>query len=99
DGVRLRGVARLQDQDMRAFQTLIPATRGCTLRNGVFYAQASYSPAPGLGFVAGEHWVAQQAGVWLKDSEGLGGEFVLTWRLAVSRGQLGRKTTWLLRFS
>lgn len=45
DGVRLRGEARWPEQDMRAFQTLIPADLGITLRNGVFYAQAAYSAA------------------------------------------------------
>ena len=99
DGVRLRGEARWPEQDMRAFQTLIPADLGITLRNGVFYAQAAYSAAPGQGFVAGGHWVVKQAGMWLKDGEVDGVDFVLPWRLADSRWQLGSKTPVMLRIA
>ena len=99
DGVRLRGEARWPEQDMRAFQTLIPADLGITLRNGVFYAQAAYSAAPGQGFVAGGHWVVKQAGMWLKDGEVSGVDFVLPWRLADSRWQLGSKTPVMLRIA
>ncbi|MBE8613090.1 YdbH family protein [Morganella morganii] len=99
DGVRLRGEARWPEQDMRAFQTLIPTDLGITLRNGVFYAQAAYSAAPGQGFVAGGHWVVKQAGMWLKDGEVSGVDFVLPWRLADSRWQLGSKTPVMLRIA
>lgn len=99
DGVRLRGEARWPEQDMRAFQTLIPADLGITLRNGVFYAQAAYSAAPEQGFVAGGHWVVKQAGMWLKDGEVDGVDFVLPWRLADSRWQLGSKTPVMLRIA
>ncbi|AUR31436.1 YdbH family protein [Morganella morganii] len=99
DGVRLRGEARWPEQDMRAFQTLIPADLGITLRNGVFYAQAAYSAAPDQGFVAGGHWVVKQAGMWLKDGEVSGVDFVLPWRLADSRWQLGSKTPVMLRIA
>lgn len=99
DGVRLRGEARWPEQDMRAFQTLIPADLGITLRNGVFYAQAAYSAAPGQGFVAGGHWVVKQAGMWLKDGEVDGVDFVLPWRLSDNRWQLGSKTPVMLRIA
>ena len=99
DGVRLRGEARWPEQDMRAFQTLIPADLGITLRHGVFYAQAAYSAAPDQGFVAGGHWVVKQAGMWLKDGEVDGVDFVLPWRLSDSRWQLGSKTPVMLRIA
>ena len=99
DGIRLRGEARWPEQDLRAFQTLIPSDSGITLRNGEFYAQAAFSAAPDQGFVAGGHWVVKQGSMWLKDGEVEGVDFVLPWRLSDSRWQLGSKAPVTLRIA
>lgn len=89
DGMRLRGEARWPRQSLLAFQTLIPADLGITVRGGNIYAQAAFSAAKGQGFRAGGHWVVKNAGMWLKDGEIRDMDFVLPWRLADHIWQLG----------
>ncbi|PHM53942.1 YdbH family protein [Xenorhabdus sp. KK7.4] len=89
DGVRLRGEARWPRQSLLAFQTLIPADLGITVRSGNIYAQAAFSAAKGQGLRAGGHWVVKNAGIWLKDGSIDGLDFVLPWRLQEQTWQLG----------
>ncbi|MBD2800480.1 YdbH family protein [Xenorhabdus sp. M] len=89
DGERLRGAARWPRQSLLAFQSFIPPDTGMTVRSGNIYAQAAFSAAKGQGLRAGGHWVVQNAGVWLKNSEIDGLDFVLPWRLQEDTWQLG----------
>ncbi|PHM29459.1 YdbH family protein [Xenorhabdus innexi] len=89
DGIRLRGEARWPMQSLLAFQTLIPADLGITVRSGNIYAQAAFSAAKGQGLRAGGHWVVKNAGMWLKDGSIDGLDFILPWRLQEQTWQLG----------
>ncbi|MEI9532527.1 YdbH family protein [Moellerella wisconsensis] len=89
DGSRLRGMARWPKQPMTAFQTLIPPDLAITLREGDFYAQAAFSISAEQGFIGGGHWRVKNAGMWLKDGDIEGVDFVLPWRLQQSTWQLG----------
>ncbi|QTL38362.1 YdbH family protein [Xenorhabdus budapestensis] len=89
DGTRLRGEARWPRQSLLAFQTLIPADLGITVRGGNIYAQAAFSAARGQGLRAGGHWVVKNAGMWLKNGNVDGVDFVLPWRLQEYTWQLG----------
>ncbi|MBI6547320.1 YdbH family protein [Xenorhabdus lircayensis] len=89
DGERLRGEARWPRQSLLAFQSLIPPDLGITVRGGNIYAQAAFSAAKGQGLRAGGHWVVKDAGIWLKNGEVDGLDFVLPWRLQEHTWQLG----------
>ncbi|WP_434524971.1 YdbH family protein [Photorhabdus asymbiotica] len=97
DGARLRGEASWPAQSLLAFQSLLPENLGINLRQGDLYAQAAFSAARGQGFVAGGHWVVKNGGMWLKDGEISGLDFVLPWRLRDSIWQLGIKSPVQLR--
>ncbi|PHM68752.1 YdbH family protein [Xenorhabdus kozodoii] len=89
DGTRLRGEARWPRQSLLAFQSLIPPDLGITVLGGTIYAQAAFSAAKGQGLRAGGHWVVKNAGMWLKNGEVDGLDFVLPWRLQEHTWQLG----------
>ncbi|MBD2796771.1 YdbH family protein [Xenorhabdus sp. 18] len=89
DGERLRGEARWPRQSLLAFQSLIPPELGITVLGGNIYAQAAFSAAKGQGLRAGGHWVVKNAGMWLKNGEVNGLDFVLPWRLQEHTWQLG----------
>ncbi|MDC9593008.1 YdbH family protein [Xenorhabdus sp. IM139775] len=89
DGERLRGEARWPRQSLVAFQSLIPPELGITVLGGNIYAQAAFSAAKGQGLRAGGHWVVKNAGMWLKNGEVSGLDFVLPWRLQEHTWQLG----------
>ncbi|MBC8949480.1 MULTISPECIES: YdbH family protein [Xenorhabdus] len=89
DGERLRGEARWPRQSLLAFQPLIPSDLGITVLGGTIYAQAAFSAAKGQGLLAGGHWVVKNAGMWLKNGEVSGLNFVLPWRLQERTWQLG----------
>nr|WP_323863646.1 YdbH family protein [Xenorhabdus sp. Flor] len=97
DGTRLRGEARWPRQSLLAFQTLIPADLGLIVRGGNIYAQAAFSAARGQGFRAGGHWVVKNAGMWLKNGNVGGVDFVLPWRLQERTWQLGVRSPVQLR--
>ncbi|MDX7988033.1 YdbH family protein [Xenorhabdus sp. 12] len=97
DGERLRGEARWPRQSLLAFQSLIPPDLGITLRGGNIYAQAAFSIAKGQGLRAGGHWVVKNAGMWLKNGEVDGLDFVLPWRLQEHTWQLGVTSSVQLR--
>ncbi|MDX7990960.1 YdbH family protein [Xenorhabdus littoralis] len=89
DGERLRGEARWPRQSLLAFQSFIPPDLGITVRSGDIYAQAAFSAAKGQGLRAGGHWVVKNAGMWLKNGEVDGLDFILPWRLQEQTWQLG----------
>ncbi|MDC9596320.1 YdbH family protein [Xenorhabdus anantnagensis] len=89
DGERLRGKAHWPRQSLLAFQSLIPPDLGITVRGGNIYAQAAFSAAKGQGLYAGGHWVVKNAGMWLKNGEVDGLNFILPWRLQKHTWQLG----------
>lgn len=97
DGERFRGTARWPEQSVSAFQTLIPEDMGITLREGNLFSQAAFSIDPEKGFVAGGHWRVENTGLWLKDGEVSGLNFVLPWKLQNSTWTLGEKSPVELR--
>ncbi|EKT57534.1 YdbH family protein [Providencia sneebia] len=97
DGERFRGMARWPEQSVSAFQTLIPADLGITLREGKLFSQAAFSIDPEKGFIAGGHWRVENTGLWLKDGEISGLNFVLPWKLQNSTWVLGEKSPVELR--
>ncbi|MCW2254812.1 hypothetical protein M2263_000903 [Providencia alcalifaciens] len=97
DGERFRGNARWPEQSVSAFQTLIPADLGITLREGKLFSQAAFSIDPETGFVAGGHWRVENTSLWLEDGEVSGLNFVLPWKLQNSLWTLGEKSPVKLR--
>ncbi|EOE0521850.1 YdbH family protein [Providencia stuartii] len=97
DGERFRGQARWPEQSVSAFQTLIPNDLGITLREGKLFSQAAFSIDPETGFIAGGHWRVENTGMWLKDGEVSGLDFVLPWKLQNSTWTLGEKSAVQLR--
>ncbi|WP_140180171.1 YdbH family protein [Providencia stuartii] len=97
DGERFRGQARWPEQSVSAFQTLIPSNLGITLREGKLFSQAAFSIDPETGFIAGGHWRVENTGLWLKDGEVSGLNFVLPWKLQDSTWTLGEKSPVKLR--
>lgn len=97
DGERFRGNARWPEQSVSAFQTLIPADLGITLREGKLFSQAAFSIEPETGFVAGGHWRVENTSLWLEDGEVSGLNFVLPWKLQNSQWTLGEKSPVKLR--
>lgn len=97
DGERFRGNARWPEQSVSAFQTLIPADLGITLRDGKLFSQAAFSIDPETGFVAGGHWRVENTSLWLEDGEVSGLNFVLPWKLQNSLWTLGEKSPVKLR--
>ncbi|OTA15685.1 hypothetical protein Xvie_02539 [Xenorhabdus vietnamensis] len=99
DGERLRGEVRWPKQSLLAFQSLIPPDLGIAVRGGHIYAQAAFSAAEGQGLRAGGHWVVKDAGMWLKNGEVDGLNFVLPWRLQEHTWQLGMASPVQLRIN
>ncbi|MBS0055823.1 YdbH family protein [Yersinia sp. Marseille-Q3913] len=99
DGKRLRGEGWWPKQSLTVFQPLISQELGIKLRDGEFYAQAAFSAAREQGFTAGGHWVVKRGGMWLKDGELSGLDFVMSYRLQDHRWQLGAKEPVMLRIA
>ncbi|AJJ64186.1 YdbH family protein [Yersinia aldovae] len=99
DGERLRGEGWWPKQSLMVFQPLISKELGIKLRDGEFYAQAAFSAAREQGFTAGGHWVVKNGGMWLKDGELSGLDFVMSYRLKNHHWQLGAKEPVMLRIA
>lgn len=99
DGERLRGEGWWPKQSLTVFQPLISPDLGITVRDGEFYAQAAFSAARAQGFTAGGHWVVKKGGMWLKDGELSGLDFVMSYRLQDHHWQLGAKQPVMLRIA
>ncbi|EEQ11432.1 hypothetical protein ymoll0001_20020 [Yersinia mollaretii ATCC 43969] len=99
DGERLRGEGWWPKQSLKVFQPLISQELGIKLRDGEFYAQAAFSAAREQGFAAGGHWVVKNGGMWLKEGELSGLDFVMSYRLQDHRWQLGAKEPVMLRIA
>ena len=97
DGERLRGEGWWPKQSLKVFQPLISPDLNFKLRDGEFYAQSAFSAARVQGFEAGGHWVVKQGGMWLKDGEMSGLDFVMSYRLKNHIWQLGAKQPMMLR--
>lgn len=97
DGKRLRGEGWWPKQSLTVFQPLLSPDLNIKLREGEFYAQSAFSAAREQGFEAGGHWVVRNGGMWLKDGEMNGLDFVLPYRLKNQRWQLGSKQPVMLR--
>ncbi|CNI32899.1 YdbH family protein [Yersinia rohdei] len=99
DGERLRGEGWWPKQSLTVFQPLISQELGIKLRDGQLYAQAAFSAARKQGFTAGGHWVVKNGGMWLKEGELSGLDFVMTYRLRESQWQLGAQEPVKLRIA
>lgn len=99
DGERLRGEGWWPKQSLTVFQPLIASALGIKLRDGELYAQAAFSAAREQGFTAGGHWVVKNGGMWLKDGEMSGLDFVMSYRLQNHHWQLGAKDPVMLRIA
>ncbi|WP_145553554.1 YdbH family protein [Yersinia canariae] len=99
DGERLRGDGWWPKQSLTVFQPLIAEELGIKLRDGELYAQAAFSAAREQGFTAGGHWVVNNGGMWLKDGELSGLDFVMSYRLENHHWQLGPKEPVMLRIA
>ncbi|MGE4799878.1 YdbH family protein [Yersinia hibernica] len=99
DGERLRGDGWWPKQSLTVFQPLISEELGIKLRDGELYAQAAFSAAREQGFTAGGHWVVNNGGMWLKDGELSGLDFVMSYRLKNHHWQLGPKDPVMLRIA
>ncbi|AEF45717.1 hypothetical protein SerAS12_2595 [Serratia sp. AS12] len=97
DGERLRGEGWWPKQSLKVFQPLISPDLNIKLRDGEFYAQSAFSAARVQGFEAGGHWVVNNGGMWLKDGEMSGLDFVMSYRLKNHLWQLGAKRPVTLR--
>ncbi|HEJ9093774.1 YdbH family protein [Serratia odorifera] len=97
DGERLRGEGWWPKQRLAVFQPLISPDLNIALRDGEFYAQTAFSAARVQGFEAGGHWVVSNGGMWLKDGEMSGLDFVMSYRLKNHLWQLGAKQPVTLR--
>jgi hypothetical protein len=97
DGERLRGEGWWPKQSLNVFQPLISPDLNIKLRDGEFYAQSAFSAAREQGFEAGGHWVVKNGGMWLKDGEMSGLDFVMSYRLKNHLWQLGAKRPVMLR--
>ncbi|MEY4476100.1 MAG: hypothetical protein RL248_1867 [Pseudomonadota bacterium] len=99
DGERLRGEGWWPKQPLMVFQPLLSEELGIKLRDGEFYAQAAFSAAREQGFIAGGHSVVKNGGMWLKDGELSGLDFVMPYRLKNHYWQLGEKQPVMLRIA
>ncbi|SFD00076.1 Dicarboxylate transport [Pragia fontium] len=97
DGERIRGEAWWPEQSLQVFQTLLPPDLGFKIRGGKLYAQAAFSISEAQGVEAGGHWVVKDGGMWLKDGELSGLDFVMSYRLKDHIWQLGPKSPVKLR--
>jgi hypothetical protein len=97
DGERLRGEGWWPKQSLTVFQPLISPDLNIKLRDGEFYAQSAFSAARVQGFEAGGHWVVKDGGMWLKDGEMSGLDFVMAYRLKNHLWELGAKKPVMLR--
>lgn len=97
DGQRLRGQGWWPKQSLVVFQPLLSPELGIKLRDGEFYAQSAFSAARGQGFEAGGHWAVRNGGMWLKDGEMSGVDFVLPYRLKNHRWEFGARKPVMLR--
>jgi hypothetical protein len=93
----LRGEGWWPKQSLEVFQPLISPDLNIKLRDGEFYAQSAFSAARVQGFEAGGHWVVKNGGMWLKDGEMSGLDFVMSYRLKNHLWQLGAKKPVMLR--
>ncbi|MFP1728745.1 YdbH family protein [Lonsdalea quercina] len=89
DGERLRGSGWWPPQSLRVFQPLLPPDWKIKLRRGQFYGQGAFSAARVQGFRVGGHWVVKNGSAWLNDGDVSGVDFVLPYRYADPRWQLG----------
>lgn len=99
DGYRLRGQAWWPEQTLIDLQPLLSADLGWGIRTGKFYAQAAFSAVRKQGFTAGGHWVVKDAGMWLRDGELNGLDFIMPWRWQHNRWQLGTSSPVTLRIN
>jgi hypothetical protein len=97
DGERLRGEGWWPKQSLKVFQPLLAPDLNLTLRDGEFYAQSAFSAAREQGFEAGGHWVVKNGGMWLKDGEMSGLDFILSYRFKQHQWLLGAKQPVSLR--
>ena len=97
DGERLRGEGWWPKQSLKVFQPLLAPDLNLTLRDGEFYAQSAFSAAREQGFEAGGHWVVKNGGMWLKDGEMSGLDFILSYRFKQHQWLLGAKRPVSLR--
>ena len=93
----MRGEGWWPKQSLKVFQPLISPDLNIKLRDGEFYAQSAFSAARVQGFEAGGHWVVKNGGMWLKDGEMSGLDFVMSYRLKNHLWQLGAKQPVTLR--
>lgn len=91
DGELIRGEAWWPQQSLGVFQTLLSPELGFKIRSGTLYAQAAFSISEKNGIEAGGHWVVKNGGMWLKDGELSGLDFVMSYRLKDHVWQLGPK--------
>lgn len=96
DGERLRGEARWPKQSLKVFQPLLAGSQSHAARRRV-YAQSAFSAAREQGFEAGGHWVVKNGGMWLKDGEMSGPDFILSYRFKQHQWLLGAKQPVSLR--
>lgn len=89
DGQRIRGEAWWPEQSLQVFQTLLSPELGFKIRSGKLYAQAAFSASEEQGIEAGGHWVVKDGGMWLKDGDLDGLDFVMSYRLKDHIWQLG----------
>lgn len=89
DGQRVRGTAWWPEQSLQVFQTLLPPDLGFKIRSGKLYAQAAFSASEEQGIEAGGHWVVRNGGMWLKDGDLDGLDFVMSYRFKDHIWQLG----------
>lgn len=97
DGERIRGEAWWPEQSLLVFQTLLAPDLGFKIRSGKLYAQAAFSISEEQGVEAGGHWVVKDGGMWLKDGELSGLDFIMSYRLKDHVWQLGAKSPVQLR--
>lgn len=97
DGQLIRGEALWPEQSLTVFQTLLPPDLGFKIRGGKLYAQAAFSISETNGIEAGGHWVVKDGGMWLKDGDLSGLDFVMSYRLKDHVWQLGAKAPVKLR--
>lgn len=99
DGQRIRGDAWWPEQSLQVFQTLLPPDLEFKIRSGKLYAQAAFSASEEQGIEAGGHWVVKDGGMWLKDGDLDGLDFVMSYRLKDHIWQLGPTSPVKLRIT
>ncbi|WP_228350795.1 MULTISPECIES: YdbH family protein [Limnobaculum] len=97
DGERIRGEGWWPEQSLEVFQTLLAPDLGFKIRKGTLYAQSAFSISETQGIEAGGHMVVKDGGMWLKDGELSGLDFVMSYRLKDHVWQLGPQSPVKLR--